>query len=205
MATEEKKVETVNPSWNKYYVAPEDGPCLYDIYEPLNAEMFKKPPVDILNLTLPDVLGNKFISFRGSTEREKEESGQTEEVNCDYFDGVRFVGLFFSAGFSSPCKIMMKTLKNFYSDINLEQRQFEVLQVPFDRTKQEWEEHYRSVCWPSLIWGDARIKQLAEKYEITGVPQLIILDTKTGFCISKSARKDILEATKSEEAVKEVF
>jgi hypothetical protein len=88
MATEEKKVETVNPSWNKYYVAPEDGPCLYDIYKPLNAEMFKTPAVDIMSLTLKDVIGNKFISFRGTTEREKEESYATEEINCEYFEGV---------------------------------------------------------------------------------------------------------------------
>jgi hypothetical protein len=201
MATEEKKVETVDPSWNKYYVCPEDGPCLYDIYEPLNANMFLKPPVDVHNLTLKDLVGNKFISFKGTTEREKEESTATEEVNCDYFEGTKYVGLFFSAGYASPCKIMMKGLKNFYSDINLEKRQFELIQVPFDRTKQEWEEHFRTLCWPSLCFGDAKIKELAEKFEIKGIPQLIIVDTKSGFCISKTARKDILEAGKSEEAV----
>lgn len=122
MATEEKKVEMVDASWNQYYVCPEDGPCIYDIYEPLKAEMFKKPPVDILSLTLRDTIGNKFLAFKGATEREKEESTATEEVNCDYFEGVQFVGLFFSAGFASPCKIALQGLKNFYSDINLEKR-----------------------------------------------------------------------------------
>ena len=77
--------------------------------------------------------------------------------------------------------------------------------MPFDRTKAEWEEHYRTLCWPSLCYGDPRIKELADKFEVTGIPQLIILDTKTGFCITKTARKDIVEANKSEEAVKQVF
>ena len=85
---EEKKVETVKPDWNKYYVAPEDGPCLYDIYEPLTPEMFKKPAVDISRVVLKDVVGNKFISFKGTTEREKEAATSTEEVNCDYFEGT---------------------------------------------------------------------------------------------------------------------
>lgn len=76
------------------------------------------------------------------------------------------------------------------------------MQVPFDRTKQEWEEHFKTLCWPSLVYGDPKIKELTQKFDIKGIPQFIILDTKTGFCITKTARKDILEAGKSETAVK---
>lgn len=194
----------MNPAWNKYYEAPEDRPCLYDIYEPLNAGMFKQPPVDVLNTKLSDFIGNKFISFRGATEREREETSLTEEVGVEHFEGARFVGLLFSAGFASPCKIMLKYLRNLYSDINLEERQFEVLYVPADRSKSEWEEHFKTHCWPSLPYGDARIKKLQQLYCVTGVPQLVILDTKTGFCITKHARKDLANI-ETEEQVKAVF
>lgn len=76
----------------------------------------------MLNTKLSDMIGNKFINFKGQTEREREETGHTEEVTAEIFEGTRFVGLFFGAGFASPCKIMLKLLRNFYSDINLEQR-----------------------------------------------------------------------------------
>lgn len=77
--------------------------------------------------------------------------------------------------------------------------------MPFDRTRAEWDDFYRSLCWPALHFGDPKIKELQEKFEIKSVPQLVILDTKTGFCITKNARKDIKEASASEEAVKQVF
>jgi len=76
------------------------------------------------------------MAFKGATEREREEGTSCEEVTSDYFEGTRFVGLFFGAGHAAPCKIALKGLKNFYSDINLGgERKFEVLYIPFDRTK----------------------------------------------------------------------
>ncbi len=80
-----------------------------------------------------------------------------------------------------------------------------MLQVPFDRSRADWEEHFRGLCWPSLPFGDPKIRELAAKFEVRGIPQLIVLDSRTGFCISRTARKDIVEANKSEEAVAQVF
>ena len=119
---EEKKVETVNPAWNQYYLGPEDGNCLYDIYDQLKPEMFLKPAVDVLKTKLSGFIGNKFVVKRGANEREREETQLTEEVTVDYFEGTKFVGLLFAAGFSAPCKIAMDSIRNFYSDINLEER-----------------------------------------------------------------------------------
>ena len=42
-------------------------------------------------------------------------------------------------------------------------------------------------------------------YEIRGIPQLIILDTKTGFCITKTGRNDLQIAQKEEVGVEGVF
>ena len=79
--------------------------------------------------------------------------------------------------------------------------------MPLDRSKQEFDDFYKTLCWPALPYGDARIKQLSEKFEVTGIPQFIILDGRTGFCVSKLAKKDINEAAKAgtEEAVQAVF
>ena len=45
--------------------------------------------------------------------------------------------------------------------------------------------------WMSFPWDDARIAKLREKFEIMGVPALVILDTETGFTITDNARKDL--------------
>ena len=81
---------------------------------------FKVEPKDVLNTRIKDLLGNKFIMKKGQTEREKEETNLTEDCTADEFEGTKFVGLFFAADWSPPCKAMLKPLKNFYTDANLE-------------------------------------------------------------------------------------
>ena len=99
---------------------------------------FKVEPKDVLNTRIKDLLGNKFIMKKGQTEREKEETNLTEDCTADEFEGTKFVGLFFAADWSPPCKAMLKPLKNFYTDANLEQRTFEIVFVTSDRTEEQW-------------------------------------------------------------------
>ena len=96
--------------------------------------LFKVEPKDPINTKNTDLLGNRFIMKRGITEREKEETTLTEECSATEFDNTRFVGLFFAAVWCPACKIMMKSLKNFYTDSNLEERTFEIILIPSDRS-----------------------------------------------------------------------
>ena len=102
------------------------------------SSQFKVQPKDVLNTKIKDLLGNRFIMKRGQTEREKEETTLTEETTAAEFEGCRFVGLFFSAGWCPPCKSMLKSLKNFYTDSNLSQRTLEVVLISSDRSQEEW-------------------------------------------------------------------
>ena len=43
----------------------------------------------------------------------------------------------------------------------------------------------------SLPWDDARANGLRSKFEIQGVPALVILDADTGFTVTATARKDL--------------
>ena len=111
---------------------------------------FAVAPKDVLGTKISDILGNRFIMKRGMTEREKEETTFTEETTASEFEGTRFVGLFFAADWSPPCKAMLKPLKNFYTDANLDERTIEVVLVPSDRTQEEWQQHHSSMPWLSL-------------------------------------------------------
>ena len=107
-------------------------------------------PKDVLNTQISDLLGNKFLKKRGETERDREENSLFDEVNAEVFEGTKYVGLFFSADWCPPCKLMMRPLKNFYTDANLEKRQFEVLFVSSDKQKDQWNEHYKQMPWLAL-------------------------------------------------------
>ena len=43
----------------------------------------------------------------------------------------------------------------------------------------------------SLPWGDERADKLRAKFNILGVPVLVILDATTGFVVTATARKDL--------------
>jgi len=127
--------------------------------------MFKVEPKDPLNTKISDVLGNRFIMKKGLTEREREDCTYSEETTADHFEGTKFVGLYFAAGWCPACKVMMRPLKNFYTDANLEERTIELVLVPSDRSQEEWQEHYlKTMPWLSLELGDPRIDQLRAKY-----------------------------------------
>ena len=51
---------------------PYDLPLVFDLKEPINVNMFKKEPKDVLNTKLHDEIGNKFLAKKGTTERERE-------------------------------------------------------------------------------------------------------------------------------------
>ena len=100
----------------------------------------------------------------------------TESASVDHLSANKFIGLFFSADWCPPCKHMLQPLKNFYTDVNLEQKTFEIILVSSDRTQEEWKRHHATMPWMSLPWDDQRANQLRAKFEILGVPALIILD-----------------------------
>lgn len=136
---------------------PLDEKPRFDISIPLTLDMFRVQPKDVLNLKLSEVIGNKFIAKKGASEREREISTATEEVTADYFEGTRCIGLLFSASWSAPCHTMLKLLRNFYSDINLDERLFEIILVTSDTKKEKWLEHYNTMPWTTLPFGDSRI------------------------------------------------
>ena len=124
-------------------------------------------PKDVLNTKIEDLIGNRFYKKRGETEREREDTNEKEEITCEHFEDIKFVGLYFSAAWCVPCELMLKTLKNFYTDANLEKRQFEIVFVSNDNKERDdklnekaYNEHYKKMPWLALPFGDPKIKAL---------------------------------------------
>ena len=157
---------------------------------------FTVEPKNVLNTRLQDLIGDRFIQKCGNSEREREETSLTETATIDKLDGIKFVGLFFSADWCPPCKHMLQPLKNFYTDVNLQERTFEIILVSSDRTQEEWKRHHATMPWMTLPFEDPRANMLREKFEILGVPALIILDAVTGFTVTEKARKDLKKDVK---------
>ena len=68
---------------------------------------FTTAPVKVLDTRIEQIIGERFIQKCGQTEREREETSLTESVSSECFQGLKYVGLFFSADWCPPCKHML--------------------------------------------------------------------------------------------------
>lgn len=68
---------------------------------------FTVQPEDVLNTRIESIIGDRFIQKCGQTEREREETSLTEAATLENLQGLKYVGLFFSADWCPPCKHML--------------------------------------------------------------------------------------------------
>ena len=84
-------------------------------------------------------------------------------------------------------------LKDFYSEVNLTEKVVEILYVSCDRTEQEFKESYEKMPWITVPFNNTLHDDLKKKYEIIGVPMVLVCEASTGFVISYKGRKDIFD------------
>jgi thiol-disulfide isomerase/thioredoxin len=145
--------------------------------------------------SIEELVGNSFLKKKGLTEKDKETTFNTEECGVEEFKNThKYLALLFCAGWCPPCKTFLGLLKEFYSEVNIDSKQCEVLYVPLDRSEEEFRESYTTMPWLTISHSDqARIKSLKERYRVTGIPHLVIVKSDDGKLVTPSGRKDIHE------------
>ena len=101
--------------------------------------------------------------------------------------------LFFSAGWCAPCEQFLQVLKDFYSEVNLTEKVVEILYVSCDRDDVGFKETYAKMPWITVPYNNPLHEKLKKKFEIIGVPVVLVCEAKTGFVISHKGRKDIFD------------
>ena len=74
--------------------------------------------------------------------------------------------------------------------------------MSLDHSKREYEEYYSEMPWTAAPYSDAKIQELAEKYEVEGIPTLVIV-SKDGkeTNLSDNGREDV--QLRGEKAIEE--
>ena len=103
----------------------------------------------------------------------------------------KVVGLYFSAHWCPPCRNFTPILKDFHAELE-DDGGFEIVYVPFDRTQKEITDYLAEAHgeWYYLTLEDPLIKELAGKYDVSGIPALIIIKPN-GDVITKEGRTDV--------------
>ena len=101
--------------------------------------------------------------------------------------------LYFSAGWCHPCMHFLQVLKDFYNEVNIDGKQIEVAFITSDNEESGFREHYAKMPWMTFSYSSKKHEELKERFDIIGVPMVLVLDAESGFCITKKGRKDIFD------------
>lgn len=116
---------------------------------------------------------------------------QGKAVDPKSLDG-KIVALYFSAHWCPPCKAFSPVLVKF-RDAN--SKDFEVVFVSADKDEASQFEYMKEVnmAWPTLKFRSDAAEALVKKYNIEGIPTLIILNPK-GEVLTADGRAEVESA-----------
>ena len=78
-----------------------------------------------------------------------------------------------------------------YNDVNKPNKQIEFVYVPLDNELDQYKEYITTMPWKAMKFGDKKIDQLTSKFEVTGIPRLIIIKPD-GEVIKSNAKGDVM-------------
>jgi len=106
------------------------------------------------------------------------------------------VGLYFSAHWCPPCRGFTPNLAKFYKSVNKNGKQLEIVFVSGDNNQEDFDEYFGEMPWLSFPMGDRILDDLNTKYDVSGIPYLVI--TKKGDVVSTEGRSEVMKALNSE-------
>ena len=126
--------------------------------------------------SLEELIGTELVDAKGN------------KVETSSLAG-KVIGLYFSASWCGPCKMFTPEL------VKLRDRnddKFEVVFVSSDRSAEDQEEYMKdyNMDWPAIPYDSPLRGELGAKYEIRGIPSLVIVDDQ-GNLITKDGRSEM--------------
>lgn len=98
--------------------------------------------------------------------------------------------IFFAASWCPSCVEFTPTLIDFYNKANSKEKRLEIIWASLDQEEEGFKSYFEKMPWPAYRFQDPKILELKEKFEIKGIPKLLVLDSK-GRQITKEGRAEI--------------
>jgi nucleoredoxin len=122
----------------------------------------------------------------GETFRRGKDTATLDDVTKE----PELIGLYFGAHWCPPVRGFNPVLEEFYTSCNKDKKLFEVIFCSNDGNEAAFERHFEKMPWTAIPYGDHRISNLKQKYGITGIPTLVVIN-KEGEVISMEGRNDV--------------
>ncbi|CAG9534185.1 unnamed protein product [Cercopithifilaria johnstoni] len=103
----------------------------------------------------------------------------------------KVIALYFAAHWCPPCRQFTPFLKRFYEEVDDDQ--FEIVFLSLDHSEEDLNDHLKESHgdWYHIPFGSDEIETLRNKYEVPGIPMLVVIKAD-GNVITKNGRADVL-------------
>lgn len=120
-------------------------------------------------------------------------NNRKKKVSTDLLAG-KTVGIYFSAHWCPPCRAFTPELVKFHKELTRKGKPFEIVFVSSDHDKSSMYNYMKEMDmpWLALPFNDDHKKSLSQKYGITGIPTLVIINPD-GELITKNGRGNVTQ------------
>jgi thiol-disulfide isomerase/thioredoxin len=107
----------------------------------------------------------------------------------------KIVGLYFSAHWCPPCRGFTPKLSEKFTLLKEEGKQFEIVFVSSDEDEESARNYFNEMSWDMMIpFDDEETKKLLDsKYQIRGIPTLVLINGDTGATMTTDGRSTLFE------------
>ena len=124
---------------------------------------------------------------------EKLETKDGVVSTAEALKGKKAVAIYFSAHWCPPCRNFTPKLAEAYKGLVAMGKSIEVVFISSDNDERSFELYYGEQPWLAQPYAKRKLKAaLSKKYEVSGIPSLIILDGETGELITKDGRRVVM-------------
>jgi len=112
--------------------------------------------------------------YKWADSREEIHQISTEEL----LKNKDVIAIYFSASWCGPCRQFTPILAQFYEEMNKKGKKFEVVWVSRDNSQDEFIQYYHKMPWLAVPMETTQkcLQLTAPKYQLKGIPHLVILD-----------------------------
>lgn len=89
-------------------------------------------------------------------------------------NGKNIIGLYFSASYCPPCKVLTGILIDKYDELCRLCPYFEIILVPSDKSAEDRAKYFSTMLWLSIDYKSAG--ELRKKLKVTSLPTLLFID-----------------------------
>ncbi|UJR24056.1 hypothetical protein I4U23_027024 [Adineta vaga] len=143
-------------------------------------------------------MATTFTELLGENLLQHNESGEeTSQISTDKLNG-KYVALYFSAHWCPPCRKFTPELAKLFGEVHNEIKDnLDVVFVSCDEDQEAFDGYFKEMPWKALPFSDRdRSQTLGEKFEVEGIPSLVVL-SPSGEMIISDGVSEVRSASKN--------